>query len=422
MVTNLVGNAIKFTTEGGVLISTRLVQHKVSSQLIVDVADTGIGMTPEQLEKIFDAFVQADTSITRRFGGTGLGLAISKKIVEALGGELKVTSEVGKGTVFSAVINAGDVSDKKRITFKEYLNSEKSESKTQNLKQVNLGRRNVLVVDDGESNRRLVRLILERAGCVVTEAVDGQDAVEKTMSGDFEIILMDMQMPVMDGYQATSKLRQMNFDGPIIALTANVMKDDEKKCMEHGCTGFVPKPINMDLLVQTMAELLEIDLELVPTQTGENESLEAEFNVKSEIDTIAAEVNSAVSVAPKTAHRPQLDSETLMSLPQKIESTLPMDEPEFVEIVREFTITLRSKLDEMGVAADAGDHTELAGLAHWLKGAGGTCGFNEFFEPALALEKLAKSEQTAEYGKAIQVLELLSKAIVVEPDSSGSIT
>ena len=395
VITNLVGNAIKFTTEGGVLISIRLIEKQANSQLIVDVADTGIGMTAEQLDKIFEAFVQADTSITRRFGGTGLGLAISKKIVEALGGELTVKSELGKGTVFSAKVSAGNVTSVPRITFEEFLKSEKEENKTQNLKQVNLGPRRVLVVDDGDSNRRLVRLILERAGCVITEAENGQEAVEKTLAGDFEIILMDMQMPIMDGYQATKKLRDLNYTAPIIALTANVLKDDEIKCKEHGCSGFVPKPINMDLLIQTMAELLKVDLE---------------ESTVDQTDSIQVDESSPADDNPGK----KIDSEVIMSIPTKIESTLPMDEPEFVEIVREFTVTLAEKLDEMKVAAVQGNHSELAGLAHWLKGAGGTCGFQEFFDPSLELEKFAKAQQSSDYEHAIQKLELLSKAIVIE--------
>ena len=408
VVTNLVGNAIKFTTEGGVLISVKLIDQGPESRLRLDVADTGIGMTKEQLEKVFEAFVQADSSITRRFGGTGLGLAISKKIVEALGGELTVQSVAGKGTVFSAEINAGDTTDAKRISFEEFLKSEKESKKPQNLKQVKLGPKKVLVVDDGESNRRLVRLILERAGCLISEAVDGKDAVEKTLAGDFDIILMDMQMPILDGYQATRKLREFNFDRPIIALTANVLKDDEIKCREAGCTGFVPKPIDMDRLIQTMADLMEIELE---PNSVEEDSVEVE------------DVPSVPKPSPKPVRkREMLDSATIMSIPASIESTLPIDEPEFLEIVQEFTVTLDGKLQEMKAAADSADHQELAALAHWLKGAGGTCGFAEFYDPSLALENLAKTEQSSEYYKAVQVLELLAKAIVIESAETQSIT
>ncbi|MEM9413273.1 MAG: ATP-binding protein, partial [Planctomycetota bacterium] len=132
VVTNLVGNAIKFTSDGGVMVVVSITQKKEVATLRIDVADTGIGMDHEQQAKIFEAFVQADTSITRRFGGTGLGLAISKKIVEALGGQLTVASEVGKGTVFSAVVGIGDISGAERITFDEFRKSEINDSNTRN--------------------------------------------------------------------------------------------------------------------------------------------------------------------------------------------------------------------------------------------------------------------------------------------------
>ena len=384
VVTNLVGNAIKFTTEGGVLVSVSMVKNKKKDCLKIDVADTGIGMSEAQLDKIFEAFVQADTSITRRFGGTGLGLAISKKIVEALGGDLTVTSEVGRGTVFSAIVDAGDVSTVETMEFDDYVRTEKSERKTKKLKQLKLGPQKVLVVDDGDSNRQLVRLILQRAGCEISEAVDGQDAVEKVMAGDFDVVLMDMQMPIMDGYQATKKLRELNFDRPIIALTANVLADDEKKCREFGCSGFVPKPINMDLLIQTIAELLEIDLDAL-----------AEFSSEPVVEHVSHPVTM-----------PLLGTNS-------IQSTLPMSEPEFVEIVEEFVETLARKLGEMRNAQTNNEHRELALLAHWLKGAGGTCGFEEFYKPSIELEQFAKAEQPEHYDQAIHALELLSQSIVI---------
>lgn len=395
VITNLVGNAIKFTSEGGVLVSISIVERSSMTMLKIDVADTGIGMNKEQLEKVFEAFVQADSSITRRFGGTGLGLAISKKIVEALGGELTVTSEVGKGTVFTAVVNTGSIDHIERITFDEFLTSEKNQSKSQSMKQIHLGPQRVLVVDDGDSNRRLVRLILEKAGCKIEEAVNGQDAVEQVIKGDFDIVLMDMQMPIMDGYQATEKLREMNFDRPIVALTANVLADDIKKCHEHGCTGFVAKPINMDLLLQTIAELLNIEVTEQPITEPSTEGTE---------QTSRKQKQNLTTAPPAVG--------------QELRSTLPMDEPEFVEIVVEFQNTLKIKLKEMRTAAESHDHTELAALAHWLKGAGGTCGFEEFYKPALQLENFAKSEQSSQYANTLNDLESLSQSIVIEDDAA----
>ena len=262
----------------------------------------------------------------------------------------------------------------------------------------------MLVVDDGDSNRRLVRLILEKAGCQVEEAVHGQEAVEKVLQDDFDIVLMDMQMPIMDGYEASAKLRELNFDRPIVALTANVLADDIRRCLDSGCTEFLAKPIDMDVLVQTLAELLGVDPHLSqPTedQQASNEGLQLTSS-----DTLS---HVAADSANGKMGRQEVEPVSISPM----ESTLPMDEPEFVEIVQEFKQALDEKLKEMREAARKNNYQELAALAHWLKGAGGTCGFQEFYEPSAELEKLAKAKKSNQYWQAINVLESLSSSIVI---------
>ncbi len=464
VVTNLVGNAIKFTSSGGVKISATLIGTAEQPRMHIDVIDTGIGMTPEQLEKIFDPFTQADNSVTRRFGGTGLGLSISQRIVKALGGELSARSIQGQGSVFSFDVAIGVADNARHITSDEFLKTAWSESSTKNV-QYKLPECKILVVDDGAANCRLIRLFLGRAGCQVEQAENGQIAVDMCQADAFDLILMDMQMPVLDGYQATRKLRELQFTQPIIALTANAMQGDEQKCLDAGCTGFLSKPVDMDKLIAAVAEALAVEPEtvekrpsvpvkdaLIPENTGHTvhettgfsevltiglEAMDSAWSRK-DLDGFAEvceELREAANAFGKTRsasvlqlmirHAVEKDevgvstqfdrleqaatrdlqydkplaplataaSETetrVREVPEKICSTLPMEEPEFREIVAEFVPVLELKLKSMREAFGNGDFNELARLAHWLKGAGGTVGFHEFSEPALELEQAAK--------------------------------
>ena len=254
ILTNLVGNAIKFTEKGSVTVSAKLVQSAEQPRLQLAITDTGIGMNEGNLKKIFDPFVQADSSVTRKFGGTGLGLAISKRFVEALGGTLDVSSTEGVGSTFSFCIDVGDISGKKLISEAEFNSKITKQDSAGEINR--LPSCKILVVDDGDANRRLIKLILERAGCEVSEAENGQIGFEKAMSGDFDIVLMDMQMPVLDGYEATRRLRKNGYVASIIALTANAMNGDQDKCRNAGCDGFLAKPIDMDLLLETLEKKL----------------------------------------------------------------------------------------------------------------------------------------------------------------------
>ena len=256
VITNLVGNAIKFTEEGGVTIRSKFIEgNQGEDRLRMTIVDTGIGMTDGQVKKIFDPFVQADASVTRKFGGTGLGLSISKRIVEALGGEINVTSETGKGTEISFEIVVGDASAQPRLSDEQYLEGLKAQPAKEALTQVEaLAGGKILVVDDGKANRQLIKLILDKAGCIVTEAENGKIGRDLALASKFDVILMDMQMPVMDGYQATTALRDAGYEGPIVALTANAMAGDREKCMAAGCSGFLAKPVNIDELIVLVSQ------------------------------------------------------------------------------------------------------------------------------------------------------------------------
>ena len=258
VLTNLAGNAIKFTSKGHVKISTRYIENPIGEdELQVRISDTGIGMTPEQLAKIFDPFVQADNSVTRKYGGTGLGLSISKRIVEALGGEIEASSEEGVGTVLSFNVKIGDCKQTEKVSVEtdtKRRHESKNQGKEANITDLYGG--TVLLVDDGDANRKLISLILTKAGCEITEAVNGKIGSDIALEYNFDLVLMDMQMPVMDGYQATRRLRENGYNGAIMALTANAMSSDRALCEEAGCDDFLAKPVDIDLLLKTVAKYI----------------------------------------------------------------------------------------------------------------------------------------------------------------------
>jgi CheY-like chemotaxis protein/HPt (histidine-containing phosphotransfer) domain-containing protein len=230
----------------------------------------------------------------------------------------------------------------------------------------------ILLVDDGATNRKLISLILRRAGCKVTLAEDGLQAVRFAHEAEFDVILMDMQMPEMDGYSATRRLRDRGVTTPIVALTANAMKGDEEKCLAAGCSGYLTKPLDTAKLLHLLAELVGRP--------------QAEF----------AKKDNEINTEPKPAAPPAKADGPLSC-------NLPLDDPIFLEIAAEFVDTLRRELWRLRIALTTGDLAEAALLAHWLKGSGGTAGFDAFTEPAGAMEKAAKE------GDASRALDLLTK-------------
>jgi len=251
IMTNLVGNAIKFTEEGGVTLA---ITYR-DSNIEIAVSDTGIGMSEQQQATIFDAFTQADVSITRRFGGTGLGLSISKKLSEAMGGNIIVKSVPGDGSTFLVTIPQDDRNDVPMLSPDEVFASletvEHVESSSWHFPPSEL-----LVVDDALENRELLKLLLEDLGLDVTLAEDGLQAVNAVKDKSFDLVLMDIQMPVMDGYEAVAEMRKFGFERPIVALTANAMKGYELRILEAGFSHYQTKPIDIDKLTNLLSTLL----------------------------------------------------------------------------------------------------------------------------------------------------------------------
>jgi PAS domain S-box-containing protein len=388
ILTNLVSNAIKFTERGSVRIVERLAPAGDAPSLAFEVVDTGIGISPEALEKIFDPFVQADSSVTRRFGGTGLGLAISRRFSRLLGGELTAESEPGRGSRFVLTLDPGPLDGVSLLTPGEAL-APVGGRVTEQAVRWSFPRARVLVVDDGDENRELVALVLGDLGLEVEGAENGRIGVDRALAGRFDLILMDTQMPVMDGYAATRTLRAAGCTIPIVALTANAMRGHEEKCRAAGCTGFLTKPVDIDTLIGTLAGLLG----------GVR---------RTDTEPAAADAEPPVAGAlPPPRERPLGAAEPLVSR--------LAGNPRFGATIQRFVARLAERLEELEAAFEARDFAAIARLAHWLKGSAGMVGFDAFTEPAAGLELLAKEGKAAEIEAALDEIRALADRIEAPP-------
>ena len=263
---NLIGNAIKFTETGSIRVVSSVNSNSDSQRDVrCDVIDTGIGIPNSLQEMIFEPFSQADQSSSRRFEGTGLGLAISRQLADALGGHLSVSSEEGKGSTFSLTIPTEAQDDRSSGNTLSTNPVESKEQKKENGRSDGKLSGRVLLAEDVPVNQLLVSAILSEAGVEVTNVPNGLEAVEHILgqmqhqegtpsenAKPFDLVLMDMQMPILDGYEATRRLRDEGFTGPIIALTAHAMRGDREQCFEAGCDDYLTKPIDRRLLLSTV--------------------------------------------------------------------------------------------------------------------------------------------------------------------------
>ena len=256
---NLLGNAIKFTERGEVRLEIRL-NSTDPPQLEIDVVDSGIGMTPAQVESLFRPFTQADSTTTRRFGGTGLGLTISKRLAQLLKGDVVIAATApGHGATFRLSLDVGPLDGVEMVANPTcVLQAAPMATPVESSGSSTPLASRVLLAEDGLDNQRLISFILTRVGAKVVTVENGQLAVEAAItardrSEPFDVILMDMQMPVLDGYAATAQLRTMAYGGAIIALTAHAMAEDRAKCLAAGCDDYATKPINRSELIDKVA-------------------------------------------------------------------------------------------------------------------------------------------------------------------------
>jgi PAS domain S-box-containing protein len=378
---NLLGNAIKFTDRGGVTLVSSFV---ADSSLLFEIRDTGVGMTLEQSEKVFESFVQADSSTTRKFGGTGLGLSISKKFALALGGDIEVSSEPGIGSTFSVLLPVAVNTDVQMLSEADLS----SYNWTENQKRAGrwiFPKSLALVVDDGEENRNLLKVLLNEAGIDVDLAENGKEGLELALANDFDIVLMDMQMPVMDGLTAVGKMREAALTLPVIALTAEAMKGVESQCLAAGYSGYMAKPIDIDAL-----------LELLATELG------GKFE-ESNIDTPA--LTEQITVPGDNRDH--------------VISSLAGTSPKIDALIKQFVPKLQMRVYEMERSAEISDYAALAAHGHWLRGSAGSLGFHVFTEAAENLEVAANKELDAPIDNAIKTLkDLASRMSLNSTDSS----
>ena len=330
---NLCSNAIKFTDRGAVSIT---VNCNCNTQVMqFSVKDTGIGMTPEQLKKLFTPFQQADSSITRRFGGTGLGLSLSKRLAEKLGGTVEVRSELGKGSRFILSTSTGSLLN---VQFAHSLKQIPSavDFTTQSIDTISLSGR-ILLAEDNQTNQQLLSLFLRKMGAEVSVADNGEAAVKLAMHNHYDLIFMDMQMPVLSGVDAVKMLRKQGYDQPIVALTANATSEDKMKCITAGCNDFLTKPIPREKLYGATAKYL-----------------------------------------------PQAELSEVKREP--IVSTLLSEEPTLRDLVEKFVSELPALLKKIQLAFEQKDWDTVQDELHGLKGMGGGLGYHMLTELAGKME------------------------------------
>jgi signal transduction histidine kinase/CheY-like chemotaxis protein/HPt (histidine-containing phosphotransfer) domain-containing protein len=361
---NLTGNAIKFTERGNICVRVSVERLAETSQVRFDIVDSGIGMSPDQVGRLFQPFVQADESMTRKYGGTGLGLAISKRLAKFMGGDISVHSEPGHGSTFSFWLDGGPLED---VPMRHGLTESMLAMGPQasEAEQIQL-RGRILLAEDGSDNQQLLTLHLTTAGAEVVVAGNGRIAVELMRSERFDLVLMDMQMPELDGYGATSELRRLGYTLPIIALTAHAMGGDRARCINAGCTDYLTKPIDSELLLRTVASYLR------PIATPWRPA-----PLKAAIETVArVEPPAPLPAQPRTSPR----AGALEAMRQAAEG---------------FVARLPGRVDELGTLCAAHELGKLGTLIHQLKGAGSGYGFPAISRMAARTEELVKS--TAEF-------------------------
>ncbi len=327
IIINLCNNAVKFTGKGGVNVKVSFDSNK--GLMLIKIIDTGIGLSKEQSEKIFAPFTQADTSTTRQYGGTGLGLSLSKQLAEKLGGDIKVQSTPSVGSCFTLSVKVGDLTNIKMLSFEPDIQQVSPQSIINSVDGKVTGK--VLVAEDNTDNQRLVTMYLKKLGADVVIANNGREAIEKTNKESFDLILMDMQMPVMNGVDATVRLREMNYDKPIVALTANAMKEDVDACMNAGCNDFIKKPIIQKEFKESVVKYLQ-------------------------------------PIKVSASH----DSPLVSSLLE--------EEPEMIDLVQKFVSRLPKYIQDIHQCDKDENWKGLSEAIHILKGTSGNYGFNELLK------------------------------------------
>ncbi len=389
---NLVGNAVKFTERGKVELR---VTCPVAAPLRIEVIDSGIGMTPEELGRLFEPFVQADCSTTRRFGGTGLGLAISRRLARLLGGDIQVFSAPGVGSNFRVEVDPGDLTDVPRIENPgEVLDDGPAPDPTE-WQSTRLETR-LLLAEDGPDNQLLISKFLKSRGADVSIVENGRLALETALAAwrggqPFGVILMDIHMPEMDGLEATRSLRQAGYDRPIIALTANAMSGDEERCRAAGCDDYAVKPIQRQKLIAQIAARLDT------------------------CPRPAVMTRRAALTSPATAEHRDSSATRLINREMAL-ARMGGDAGLLKDVAKLFAEHAPQWLSAAGDAHRAQDVKTLKRLSHTLKNGADNLGATSIVELAHAVEQHAAQHQLVAAGAALESLQAAIAGLLVEVD------
>ncbi len=354
---NLLNNAVKFTDRGHVYINVWCEPEQ--EKIYFSIEDTGIGIVAEQIDQIFDSFAQADTSVTRKFGGTGLGLSLSRRLASLLGGDIRVDSIAGKGSNFTLSIDTGPllVSD---FIHQHNLPVDDTDISEEQVIPMLQGR--VLLVDDVEDNQKLISFFIKKTGAQVDIAGNGEQALDILQSSQYDLVLMDMQMPVMDGIVATQQIRARQLNVPVLMLTANAYNEDRKRCEQAGANGFLSKPVSNQQINEALVQYL------APYEQADEHS-------------------------------------------NPIYSALLETDPELEDIVNRFVYHLPEWMHALEDACQRRDWENLAHRLHDLKGTAGNMGFVEIYSCTVDMETSLEAVEYETVGIQMAELRLLVERV-----------
>ena len=361
---NLASNAVKFTEKGSITLNVSY--DKGSDLTFIDVIDTGIGMSTDQVDYVFNSFTQADSSTTRQYGGTGIGLHLSRNLSRMLGGNIKVSSKPGKGSTFTVSLASNTTPGSRLLYRNPRSNNDDDIRETPDNYEIPDESIHVLLAEDNKDNQSLISLYLAKLGAKTDIADNGLEAVNR-ISNKYDIVLMDIHMPVMDGFDALKKIRESGYTIPVIAITANAMKQDRDDCLNSGFDDFIPKPVEKNSLYRVISKYANTSRHI----KGMNSS--------------------------------------------PIASSILDEEPDLHEIVHRFIGRLPGIRSDINKHYESGNWPELKRVVHSLKGSGGGMGFQIITDICIEIEKSLKSDDISTLSTKIGKLnDIISRITVSE--------
>lgn len=351
---NLCSNAVKFTKKGEVVININF--NINSNSLYFKIIDHGIGIPKNKIHKIFMPFLQADETTSRKYGGTGLGLTISKDLAEKMGGSLTCSSNVNHGSLFKLVLPIGDFKSPQMIQSMNEIDNFQSRLKHDEIHRLN---GHILLAEDIADNQLLITLYVEKTGAEITVVENGKDAVEEALNNNYDLVIMDMQMPIMDGISAVKALRKAAYKKPITMLTANATHDVQAECYKAGANEFLTKPIEKNKFYAVLNKYLLED----KSEAVENNQLEL------------------------------------------------MNDPKYKKIKKLFVDHLPDELEKIAIAIENSDWNTIENRSHSLKGMGGSFGYNKITKKAEALNLISKKRDYEKTSHAYRELKQYCKSI-----------